>query len=143
MRTRLRYEPNAPILDGNRQLPFSSIDSLFNTCRYWEEQLDAGNFASSSVFDPVYGFGGGLDAQGCVTTGPFAHYVNHLGPGYENTDHCMDRQINETYSATTSQQDVDECLDKPDWASAWPCIENKPHIGGHGGVGLQVSAYLL
>lgn len=138
MHTRQRSEPNALTLDGNRTSVSRSLTAKTNIRRYWQEQLDAGNFASSIVFDPVFGFGGGLDAQGCVTTGPFAHYVNHLGPGYENTDHCIDRQINETYSAITSQRDVDECLVQPDWVGAWPCIENKPHIGGHGGVGLQV-----
>ncbi len=75
----------------------------------------------------------------CITTGPFANYTNSLGPGYEVTDHCIDRAINEQFSALSSQSNVDACLAMTTFETAWPCIEGNPHAGGHGGVGGQVS----
>ncbi|KAH7112119.1 hypothetical protein B0J11DRAFT_598072 [Dendryphion nanum] len=106
---------------------------------YWHEQIDAGKFKSSVIFDPVYGFGGdGSGTKRCITTGPFANYTNHLGPAYQNTDHCIDRRINDQMSAFSSQREVDSCLSKSDWISAWNCIEASPHAGGHGGVGGQM-----
>ncbi|KAF2008959.1 Di-copper centre-containing protein [Aaosphaeria arxii CBS 175.79] len=106
---------------------------------YWQEQRDAGKFKSSVIFDPVYGFGGdGSGSRRCITTGPFANYTNSLGPGYSNTNHCIDRQINDMISQGSSQQNVDSCLAKKDWVSAWNCIEASPHGGGHAGVGGQM-----
>ncbi|KXX77832.1 Tyrosinase [Madurella mycetomatis] len=106
---------------------------------YWQEQLDAGNFRSSVLFDPVYGFGGdGSGAGGCITTGPFANYTNSLGPGYEITDHCINRRINDFMSRGSSQAQVDRCLAAEDFDTAWNCIEGQPHAGGHGGVGGQM-----
>jgi tyrosinase len=104
---------------------------------YWEEQLDAGHFMSSAV---LHDFGGpGSGTTDCITSGPFANYTNHLGPGYEYTEHCVNRQINETMSALSAQEQVDICLSKKDWLNAWTCIEDSPHVGGHGGVGGLVS----
>ncbi len=110
--------------------------------RYWHEQLDAGTFRSSVVLDATYGFGGdGSGTNRCITTGPFANYTNSLGPGYQITNHCIDRRINDVMSTGSSQANVDACLAKTDFASAWPCIEGQPHGGGHGGVGGQVSLF--
>ncbi|KAK0623697.1 hypothetical protein B0T14DRAFT_536537 [Immersiella caudata] len=106
---------------------------------YWQEQLDAGKFSQSVLFDPVYGFGGdGSRTTGCITTGPFANYTNSLGPGYEITNHCINRRISDAMSARSSQANVGNCLAKPDFGTAWPCIEDAPHGGGHGGVGGQM-----
>ncbi|KAH8727573.1 hypothetical protein GQ44DRAFT_725108 [Phaeosphaeriaceae sp. PMI808] len=102
---------------------------------YWEEQLDAGNFTHSVLLDPVTGFGGnGSGPNHCITDGPFASYINHLGPGYEYTKHCINRIVDETFSSFSSQTLVDACLAKPDFLSAWNCIERRPHQGGHGGM---------
>jgi len=104
---------------------------------YWHEQGDAGQFSKSDVFHPTYGFGGdGNKAKGnCISTGPFANYTNSLGPSYAIGDHCIDRIISDSISLQSSQANVDECLAKTDWESAWLCIEFAPHRGGHGGVG--------
>jgi tyrosinase len=133
-------------LPFHRAMLYAHEEALRKECDYkdwqpyWEEQLDAGHFISSIILDPVYGFGGDGSGPGnCITTGPFANYTNHLGPGYQYTDHCINRQINETWSILSAQEQVDKCLDKPDWLSAWPCIEDAPHSGGHGGVGELVS----
>lgn len=107
--------------------------------RYWYEQPDAGQFSTSVVLDDVYGFGGDGAANGCITTGPFANYTNSLGPGYEVTDHCINRRINDAMSLGSSQSQVDNCLSQSAWPAAWACIEGMPHTGGHAGVGGQVS----
>ncbi|KAK2737146.1 hypothetical protein FQN55_001262 [Onygenales sp. PD_40] len=103
---------------------------------YWYEQKDAGQFSSSDVLDPVYGFGGdGSGDDNCITDGPFANYTNRIGPGYEVRDHCIDRQVNDGISASSAQENIDDCTSQADWISAWNCIEGLPHLGGHGGVG--------
>ncbi|KAF5534722.1 di-copper centre-containing protein, partial [Fusarium napiforme] len=107
---------------------------------YWDEPLDAGNFTSSIVFDPVHGFGGdGRESDGCITDGPFANYTNALGPGYLITDHCIDRRISNEESKGSSQSEVDACNEYTDFEDAWPCIQDKPHTGGHAGVGLEMA----
>ncbi|RBQ89001.1 hypothetical protein VDGD_07137 [Verticillium dahliae] len=106
---------------------------------YWQEQLDAGNFKNSILLDPQTGFGGDGDDRDCVTDGPFANYVNRVGPGYTVQDSCIVRRIDDSQSAMSVQENVDVCLSQPSWATAWPCIENEPHRGGHNGVGGQMS----
>lgn len=106
---------------------------------YWQEQLDAGRFSSSVIFDPVYGFGGdGAAGTGCITNGPFANYTNALGPGYEVTNHCINRRISNSMSSGSSAQQVNACIAKTSWSTAWNCIEAQPHAGGHAGVGGQM-----
>jgi tyrosinase len=140
------FAPNVCIRAGSRTLPHIPITLKgFNIAhRYWQEQRDAGAFKRSVVLDPVYGFGGdGSGVKGCITNGPFVNYTNHLGPSYEITDHCIDRRLDDTTSQNSSQKEVDNCLAKTDWLSAWSCIEAAPHRGGHGGVGGQVCDEIL
>jgi tyrosinase len=96
------------------------------------------------LFDATYGFGGnGVGSAGCIATGPFANYTNSLGPGYENTQHCINRAINDQMSTGSSQANVDACLKLTTFEQAWPCIEGQPHAGGHGGVGGQVRLFFF
>ncbi|PVH90493.1 Di-copper centre-containing protein, partial [Periconia macrospinosa] len=131
-------------------LPFHRLfiqsheDALRNECGYtgyqpyWQEQLDAGKFSQSILFDPVSGFGGDGSGRGnCITTGPFANYTNSIGPGYQITNHCIDRRINNQISGGSSQAQVNRCLQQTSFATAWSCIEASPHVGGHAGVGGQ------
>ena len=53
-------------------------------------------------------------------------------------DHCIDREIDESQSALATQDNVDECYKLDHFSDAWPCLENSPHIAGHGGMGRQV-----
>ncbi|KAL8366403.1 hypothetical protein RB595_004940 [Gaeumannomyces hyphopodioides] len=132
-------------LPFHRLMMFAHETALRDECGYkgyqpyWQEQLDAGRFAKSVVFDTVHGFGGnGRRSDGCITDGPFANYTNSLGPGYEVTDHCIDRAINDFMSLGSSQARVDNCIRQETWSRAWNCIEGQPHSGGHGGVGRQM-----
>jgi hypothetical protein len=68
-----------------------------------------------------------------------------MGPGYVFKDHCIDRQISDSISQLSKKENVDKCLAKTTWVTAWNCIEGDPHGGGHVGIGLEVSSsiYLL
>ncbi|KAI5852015.1 hypothetical protein BZA05DRAFT_445177 [Tricharina praecox] len=103
---------------------------------YWDEEADAGRFTQAEIFDTELGFGGtGRVGDRCITDGPFANYTLHTGPGYQNTDHCITRTISDLESRNSATQFVEECLALPTFARAWPCIESRPHAGGHAGVG--------
>lgn len=107
---------------------------------YWDEEADAGAFSSSVVFDAETGFGGnGVGADGCIQTGPFANYTLHTGPSFENVDHCISRAIDDDASRGSATDAVESCLALPDFATAWPCMEGAPHLGGHNGVGGEMS----
>lgn len=127
---------------GNResmQLHLLLLNHTDLGTRYWQEQLDAGKFKSSVLLDPVYGFGGnGQGSNNCIKDGPFANYTNVIGPGYSNTNHCIDRRLDDTTSRSSSKTEVDKCLASKDWSTVWVCIEGSPHRGGHGGVGGEV-----
>ncbi|KAI5777134.1 hypothetical protein EDC01DRAFT_714096 [Geopyxis carbonaria] len=103
---------------------------------YWDETSDAGKFTSSEIFDAALGFGGdGTGTGNCIATGPFANYTLHTGPGYENTAHCIQRELSDRSSLASGQSYIDTCMAMGSFAQAWPCIELMPHSGGHGGVG--------
>lgn len=112
--------------------------SLIPTCyRYWNETLDvAKGFINSPLFDESdpLSFGGSSDwfNDNCVSTGPFADYTLHLGPGQKVTDHCLTREIgNYDRGLGASQKSVDTCMGKDSFEDAWPCIENNgPHYAG-------------
>ena len=108
--------------------------------RYWQEQLDAGDFAGSVVMNPEMGFGGGgRFSDDCITDGPFRNYRNQIGIGYTREDQCIRRRFNETASSFADQLYVDDCLNTNNFLAAWSCIEGWPHYAGHAGVGRQVS----
>ncbi|SPO04626.1 uncharacterized protein DNG_07311 [Cephalotrichum gorgonifer] len=103
---------------------------------YWDEARDAGNFVGSVVLDPVTGFGGtGVGEDNCVEDGPFAGYVNGLGPGYKVGDNCLYRDVNDTLSAMAAREYIDWCYKKDNFVDFWRCAELAPHNGGHAGVG--------
>lgn len=106
---------------------------------YWYEPLDSGNFSQSVVLDPVTGFGGnGSGPKNCITDGPFKDYVNAIGPFQQIADHCIDRNIDECWSALAATNFVDQCMALGNYSTFWPCLEEEPHSAGHGGVGGQV-----
>ncbi|KAK3903865.1 hypothetical protein C8A05DRAFT_32396 [Staphylotrichum tortipilum] len=132
-------------LPFHRMMMLSHENALRNECNYtgyqpyWAEERDAGKFKNSVLLDPTYGFGGdGSGRDGCITMGPFANYTNSLGPGYQITNHCINRAVNDQMSTGSSQASVAACLAMATFDKAWPCIEGNPHAGGHGGVGGQM-----
>ncbi|KAF2109396.1 hypothetical protein BDV96DRAFT_651835 [Lophiotrema nucula] len=106
---------------------------------YWDESLDAGNFSTSIILDPESGFGGnGVGKNNCIADGPFKSYVNAIGPGQVNTDHCIDREVTDCASQAASLDIVNACLKKATFQDMWNCIEGGPHGAGHGGIGGQM-----
>jgi tyrosinase len=134
-------------LPWHRALIWAHETALRTRCNYtgaqpyWAEERDAGAFGTSEILAE---FGGdGVGEEGCIAAGPFANYTSSIGPGYANTPHCIQRQVNETFSALSAERFVDACMRETTWEGAWPCIENEPHAGGHGGVGRLASTKLL
>ncbi|KAI5803525.1 hypothetical protein DFH27DRAFT_524926 [Peziza echinospora] len=108
---------------------------------YWDEARDAGKFSLSSIFDPETGFGGSGDKnnKNCISDGPFKDYTLVMGPGYENTTHCLERSLNNTASLMSEQRNVDACMKHTEFSAAWPCLEDLPHRGGHNSVGGEMA----
>ncbi|KAK0617462.1 hypothetical protein B0T14DRAFT_484352 [Immersiella caudata] len=103
---------------------------------WWDETRDAGHYSTSVVLDPVTGFGGdGSGPNGCITTGPFASFVNNIGPGYWFGPNCINRYVNDSVSVMAGQAYIDFCRQKQTFAEFWPCFERCPHRSGHGAIG--------
>ncbi|KAK6068385.1 hypothetical protein SCUP234_11186 [Seiridium cupressi] len=106
---------------------------------WWDETLDAGAFAASSIF--TADFFGSLpaataDNQGtCITDGGFANTVCHIGPGTSSTDHCLSRAVNETLTAQCNADFVNTCNSRTAYPDMENCAELGPHAFGHNGVG--------
>ncbi|KAK1752742.1 hypothetical protein QBC47DRAFT_349568 [Echria macrotheca] len=132
-------------LPFHRLFVWAHEQALQNECGYtgaqpfWDETLDVGKFSKSIVLDPVLGFGGdGTGPGGCIQTGPFANYVNPIGPGYPINDHCIDRQIADGASVLAAQALLDSCHNTTSFLAFWPCIEGGPHGAGHAGIGAEM-----
>lgn len=125
-------------------MPFVLRKIVTDRSSYWDEPREAGKFSKSDIFDPVTGFGGdGVGDEGCIADGPFAGYVNSLGPGFQITDHCITRFVSDEVSLGSSQKHVDKCYEYDTFVKAWLCLEGLPHRGGHGGVGGLVRLFLF
>jgi tyrosinase len=104
--------------------------------RWWDEERDASRFVNSTVFDATYGFGG--RSPGCLTDGPFANYSLTIGPGHNNTQHCLSRDIDDVSSQAASTFFLEFCGNATTYEEAWDRIEFYPHSAGHSGVGGEV-----
>ena len=71
--------------------------------------------------------------------GPFAHYSLDIGPGYNNTKHCLSREIDDVSSQAASSFFLQFCKNATTYEEAWDRIEVYPHSAGHSGVGGEVS----
>jgi tyrosinase len=124
----------------NLHLPTTASPLSFSpNFSYWDETIDAGKFSKAVILDPTYGFGGnGQGSTMCIKDGPFASYVNPIGPYYTIKDHCITRQINDMMSMSTSSTSVNSCMSSTTYVTFWQCIENGPHTGGHAGINAEV-----
>jgi tyrosinase len=116
-------------LPWHRGLVYLWEKELRDTCNYngampyWNWTLDALDWTSSPLFDPVHGFGGngpfladlsgfppeafhrltftGRTGGGCVTDGPFANFTVNMGPGNSTAynPRCLHRDFIPTVAA--------------------------------------------
>ncbi|KAJ7888176.1 tyrosinase, partial [Mycena olivaceomarginata] len=133
----------------------------------WSQDVAAGHsLAESPVFDPVYGFGGnGADIPdyngifgnnspkarvgwvtpgaggGCVTDGPFAEFMLSVGPGFNITDRCLTRAINDNMQEFLSPARVADLAPLMTFEEFRIELEGTPitptlrvHDGGHNAV---------
>jgi hypothetical protein len=54
--------------------------------------------------------------------------------------YCISRNMSDCLFANTAQPNVNECLAAPNYEALSRCLEAKPHIAGHWGVGALVSS---
>ncbi|KAJ7257172.1 hypothetical protein B0H12DRAFT_1232622 [Mycena haematopus] len=136
---------------------------------YWDWSQDVATgrpLAESPVFDRVYGFGGnGADIPGyeglfgnksllsaagwvapgagggCVTDGPFAQFMLSVGPGFNITDRCMTRAINDNMQKFLSPARVADLAPLTTFEEFRIELEGTPvtktlrvHDGGHNAV---------
>ncbi|KAF4537765.1 Amino acid transporter [Lasiodiplodia theobromae] len=105
---------------------------------YWNELEDAeaGPLNESAVFDTVTGFGSGnVDANGCVTDGPFVNLTIHLNLTSTDANLCLTRDLNQSEFNLANSTYVDECQAIDTYADSWNCWGTNPHLAGHFGVG--------
>ncbi|MBE3050507.1 hypothetical protein IMZ48_50045 [Candidatus Bathyarchaeota archaeon] len=101
---------------------------------------DIGNLEGSALVDPDTGFGGnGVGEDHCIQDGPFAGFVNSLGPGYTFTDHCIHRDFNQTYMELGGEDFIAAAHRRKVFVEAEPYFQAGPHNGGHSGIGGLVS----
>jgi tyrosinase len=71
--------------------------------------------------------------------GPFANYTLEIGPGYNNTKHCLSREIDDFSSQAASSFFLQFCKSATTYEEAWDRIEFYPPSASHSGVGGEVS----
>ncbi|KAK0712046.1 hypothetical protein B0H67DRAFT_555920 [Lasiosphaeris hirsuta] len=109
---------------------------------YWDQVLDLPNLRGASVFDPRTGFGGdGVGPDLCVADGPFANLRLRFTEDLATTQsgYCLSRNMSECLFANTATANVLNCQRAGSFEEAWNCLEAKPHIAGHWGIGGTVS----
>ncbi|KAH8648451.1 hypothetical protein BX600DRAFT_442742 [Xylariales sp. PMI_506] len=105
---------------------------------WWNEPLDAGNFANSPIFTSS-SFGTAAlktsSNQGtCVEDGAFAGLTIHVGG-----EQCLSRAVDEGDTAQCTTDFVNSCNSNSDYANMESCMEYGPHAYGHDGVGAIMS----
>ncbi|KAI0452667.1 Di-copper centre-containing protein [Xylaria acuta] len=102
---------------------------------YWDEPLDVGNIAGSSLFSGEPSFGGsGTGRNNCIADGPFVNITLHFKQDLSTTDYCISRVLNDVAFSAAARANVETCLEHENFGDAWRCLEGKPHSAGHGGV---------
>lgn len=119
---------------------------------YWNEVNDVQSFRNSSVFDPLTGFGGdgapiaGGKAGGCIADGPFVSLRLQITANLTvapDGGYCISRNMSDCLFSGALQENLDACLNAPTFEAHRNCLEAKPHIAGHWGVGGTVSLFFL
>ncbi|KAK3322763.1 hypothetical protein B0H66DRAFT_602193 [Apodospora peruviana] len=112
---------------------------------YWNETSDVQNLRDSFLLDPDTGFGGnGVSGKElCIADGPFADIRLHLKANLSSDNYCISRNMSACLFSGALTENIETCLTTPNFEAARNCIEAKPHIAGHWGVGGTMSDTLL
>ncbi|KAI0130503.1 hypothetical protein BJ170DRAFT_681950 [Xylariales sp. AK1849] len=105
---------------------------------WWNEALDAGNFASAPLFTADW-FGAApvvtSDGQGtCVADGAFGGITLHVGG-----DRCLSRAVDEKATSNCNTDFVNSCNSNNAYSDMENCSELGPHGYGHNGIGAVMS----
>ncbi|KAH6653792.1 hypothetical protein BKA67DRAFT_260784 [Truncatella angustata] len=136
---------NALFLIWHRYFLWTFEQVLRTECGYsrammwWDETLDAGNFANSDIFTNPNLFGnlpGLLNGNPqCISTGAFRGVTAHIGPGTTQTNHCLSRGVTETNTAQCNAAFINYCQARTAYPDFETCLEYGPHGYGHNGIG--------
>ena len=124
---------NAKFLVWHRYFLWTFEQVLRDECGFnrafpwWDETLDAGQFAKSDMFTNPNYFGQLPAAQNgnpvCVTNGAFAGLTCHIGPGSSNTPHCLARAVDESLTAQCNSNFVSTCNSRTSYSDMESCTE--------------------
>lgn len=110
---------------------------------WWDETLDAGQFAQSDMFTSPDYFGhlpGPINGDPvCIISGAFAGLTCNIGPGSSNIPHCLSRSVDESLTGECNSGFVNMCNSRGTYADMESCSEGGPHAYGHNGIGAVMS----
>ncbi|RDW69196.1 tyrosinase central protein-like protein [Coleophoma cylindrospora] len=111
---------------------------------WWDEKLDAdsGNFFQSNMWTDSGIGSNGTGTASCVTNGPFANTIEHIGPLLENTDYCLGRAWDNSLIQYSNSAAVEACTQHNDYYSFFNCMvayPDGPHVAGHTAVGMLMA----
>ncbi|OHE94369.1 hypothetical protein CORC01_10297 [Colletotrichum orchidophilum] len=108
---------------------------------YWDEQAEqaALPLEDASILNgsATAGFGStALDANGCVTDGPYTKLRLTLDTELKRVDPvCLSRDFKQAQYDLVSQPIIDACLVLEDYVDLNNCLGGTPHTGGHYAIG--------
>ncbi|KAI1430536.1 hypothetical protein GGR50DRAFT_206813 [Xylaria sp. CBS 124048] len=139
------YTPNVhnnqKFLPWHRYLIYTFEQALRNECSFtgpmfwFDETKHSGSFQNSDLFTSQYLGSLRNNANYCVNDGQFAGLTINVGPGNQNTPHCLSRNgdIADTLQCNTIY--VNMCMANSRYKDFERCFEYGPHGYGHNGVG--------
>ncbi|KAK3368749.1 hypothetical protein B0H63DRAFT_535229 [Podospora didyma] len=109
---------------------------------YWNEVADVDDLNNALVLDVKTGFGGnGEGPNHCVADGPFVNLRFQFKEDLTiaESPSCLVRNISDCSFTGASRTNLDACLAARTYDEVWHCLEAKPHIAGHWGIGGTMS----
>jgi tyrosinase len=94
---------------------------------WWDETLDAGNFAQSDMFTNTDYFGHLPPPNNgnpvCIISGAFAGMTCNIGPGSSNIPHCLSRAVDESQTGECNAGFVNMCNSRTSYSDMESCSE--------------------
>lgn len=107
---------------------------------YWAEEVDIGRIEKSELLrKDAFGGGGRKENGWCVQDGLFKDYLLTTGPGFENTPHCLKRNVQNNPTFGAGKIWTEHCGRFERFIDFTRCTEESgPHIGFHAAIGVEV-----